>query len=579
MKELKDYGTIHETQILIIGGACSGLTAALTAKEADSNVDVLITDMACASKGWAGKAARTAGLISFVGEGKDPEEFVQYNLKEIGFYLNDQHLLRDLAYNSRKIVEHLETWGVSIEREEDGSFAVAQWPFPWVTGGIDPDMCKHMATKAREYGVRFRDRTEIVSLLKDGERVIGACGFDIKDGSFHIFLADVTILACGTQNFDITPIWCGTGVSQSLAYEAGAEFRNCEFCGMGDFARIDEKGRLFYGMHGGAHIGHDHIYYEDENVSQKWRPGFHSSMDPLAANAWYQEYKQGHWPLKINMDTFNAQGGGGEFFHFHPEAFKRYMRHHAIGGYPFDHQVFDVVPGVISELGAIRVGHGMETTVPGLLAIGDCAGSGSARAGAVPAPPAKIHGTGLLNAVFMGTKGGESAVALVHTISKLGLSKNVDLEKLDQIKEETYAPINREEGISPRDIIHEIQEAIAPCDYLFVKSEERMDEALAIVADAESKLDQMKVDNYHDLVKCIEAKAMALGGELFYRTSKLRKESRGFHQREDYKEQNDSDWLKWIIVQNKDGEMTFRTEDVPIDQYDYKPGQDGKQTV
>lgn len=576
MAELKDLGIIHESQILIIGGACSGLTAALTAKEADQNVDVLITDMACASKGWAGKAARTAGLISFVGEGKDPEEFVKYNLEEIGFYLNDQHLLRDMAYNSRKIVEHLETWGVSVEREEDGHFAVSQWPFPWVTGGIDPDMCKHMAKKAHEYGVRFEDHIEIVELLKYQDRVIGAVGFGVKDGSFHIFLADVTILACGTQNFDITPIWCGTGVSQSLAYKAGAEFRNCEFCGMGDFARIDEQGRMYYGMHGGAHIGHDHLYVGDENVSQKWRPGFHSSMDPLAANAWYQEYKAGNWPIQINMNKFNEEGGGGEFFHFHPEAFKRYMRHHQVGGYPFDNQVFDVVPGVISELGAIHVGHNMETTVPCLLAIGDCSGSGSARAGAVPAPPGKIHGTGLLNAVYMGTRGGESAVALVHTLSKLGLEKKVDVDQVAAVKEATFAPLNREDGISPRDVIHEIQEAIAPCDYLFVKSEDRMKEALGIVEDAASKLDQMKVDNYHDLVKCIEAEAMALGGELFYKASMLRKESRGFHQREDYKEQDNENWLKWIIVQNKDGEMTFRTEDIPMDQYDYAPGKEGK---
>lgn len=569
MKDLKEFGTVHKSQILIIGGACSGLTAALTAKESDPDVDILITDMACASKGWAGKAARTAGLISFVGEGKDPEEFVQYNLKEIGFYLNDQHLLRDMAYNSRRIVEHLETWGVSIEREENGHFAVAKWPFPWVTGGIDPDMCKHMAAKANEYGVRFQDYIEIVELLKDGDRVVGACGFHVKDGSFHIFLADVTILACGSQNFDITPIWCSTGVSQSLAYNAGAEMRNCEFCGMGDFARTDGQGHLFYGMHGGAHIGHDHLYYNGENISQKWRPGFHSSMDPNAANAWYQEYKQGHWPIQIDMEKFNAEGGGGEFFHFHPEAFRRYMRHHEIGGYPFDHQVFNVVPGVISEMSAVRVGHSMETTVPCLLAIGDTSGSGSARAGAVPAPPAKIHGTGLLNAVYMGTRGGETAVALVHTLSRLPVEIHVDADRIEAIKEETYAPLNRKDGISPRDIIHEIQEAIAPCDYVFVKSEDRMKEALDIIRDAASKLDNMKVDNYHDLVKCVEAKAMALCGELFYRTSMMRKESRGFHLREDYTEMDNKNWLKWIIVQNQNGEMTFRTENVPIEQYDY----------
>ncbi len=577
MKDLRELGTVHESQILIIGGACSGLTCALTAKEADMDVDILITDMACASKGWAGKAARTAGLISFVGEGKDPEEFAKYNLDEIGFYLNDQHLMRDIAYNSRKLVEHLETWGVSIEREDDGHFAVAQWPFPWVTGGIDPDMCKHMAAKAHEYGVRFEDHIEIVELLKDGERVIGACGFNVKDGGFHIFIADVTILACGTQNFDITPVWCSDGVSQTLAYKAGCEFRNAEFCGMGDFARLDDEGHIFYGMQGGAHIGHDHLYYGDENISQKWRPGFHSSMDPYAANAWYQEYKQGHWPIEMNMDAFNAEGGGGEFFHFHPEGLRRYMRDHEAGGYPFDHEIFPVVPGFISEVGAIRVGHEMETTVPCLLAIGDCSGSGSGRGGAAPTPPSKIHGTGLLNAFYMGSKGGETAVGLIHTLSKLPLEKNVDVDHVEEIIKQTFAPLEREEGIDPRDIIHEIQEAMAPCDYVFIKSDERMDEALEIIEDAASKLDQMKVDNYHDLVKCKDAEAMALCGELFFRASKMRTESRGFQLREDYPERDDENWLKWIIIQKgPDGDLTLRTEDIPIEQYDYLPNQESK---
>ena len=32
---------------------------------------------------------------------------------------------------------------------------------------------------------------------------------------------------------------------------------------------------------------------------------------------------------------------------------------------------------------------------------------------------------------------------------------------------------------------------------------------------------------------------------------------------------DNKNWLKWIIVQNQNGEMTFRTENVPIEQYDY----------
>lgn len=246
MADLKDLGQVHACDVLIIGGAASGLTAAITAKEYDNTVDVLVVDKACCSKGWAGKAARTAGLLSYVSKDNDPEEFVQYCLKEIGYFLNDQHLLREMAYDSRRIVQHLENWGVSIQRDENGEIAVAKWPFPWVTAGIDPDMCIHMSRHAKKLGVRFVDRVVIVELLKEGSRVAGACGFHIQTGDFHIFKANAVILACGSQNFDITPIWCSTGASQAMAYRAGAKMRNVEFACMGDFARKDPRGWIYY---------------------------------------------------------------------------------------------------------------------------------------------------------------------------------------------------------------------------------------------------------------------------------------------------------------------------------------------
>jgi succinate dehydrogenase / fumarate reductase flavoprotein subunit len=571
MTMLNEVGQLHSTDILIIGGALSGLTSAITAKETDPDLDVLIVDKACASKGWAGKGARTAGLISYVSKDNDPEAFVQYCVNEIGFYLNDQNMLREFAYNSRRLVEHAAKWGVSFKRDDKGEIEVAQWPFPWVTGGIDPDMCIAMSKYAKEHGVNFIDRIVIVELLKDGERIAGACGFNIKDGTFHIFKANAVILACGSQNFDITPIWCSTGIAQAMAFRAGAQMRNAEFGNMGDFARVNANGEwIHYGMHGGGHIGHDHLYAKGENISQKWRPGFHSSYDPYAANAWYQETIQGNGPVIMNMNEFYAQGGGGEFFKFHPEGLRRYMRHHEVAGFPFDNQVFEVVPGVISELSCIRINNQAETTVPGLFAVGDASGAGSARAGAVPTPPAKIHGTGLMNALFLGSKGGPAAATHARAIRSTGIEPAISIDEVKHIKSETFAPMERREGVSGRDVIHLVQEAMAPCDYVMIKTEKRMKEALELVYEAKNMLKDMQADDYHELSKCVDAKSMVIGAELFFRASLERKESRGFHLREDYPEMDNENWLKWIIIQ-KDGEdMRITTERIPIETYDYQ---------
>jgi len=273
----------------------------------------------------------------------------------------------------------------------------------------------------------------------------------------------------------------------------------------------------------------------------------------------------------MNMNECCAQGGGGEFFKFHPEGLRRYMRHHEVAGFPFDNQVFEVVPGVISELSCIRINNQAETTVPGLFAVGDASGAGSARAGAVPTPPAKIHGTGLMNALFLGSKGGPAAATHARAIRSTGIEPAISIDEVKHIKSETFAPMERREGVSGRDVIHLVQEAMAPCDYVMIKTEKRMKEALELVYEAKNMLKDMQADDYHELSKCVDAKSMVIGAELFFRASLERKESRGFHLREDYPEMDNENWLKWIIIQ-KDGEdMRITTERIPIETYDYQP--------
>ncbi len=81
----------------------------------------------------------------------------------------------------------------------------------------------------------------------------------------------------------------------------------------------------------------------------------------------------------------------------------------------------------------------------------------------------------------------------------------------------------------------------------------------------------MKAENFHELCNCHEAEAMVLSAEMQFRAASMRKESRGWFLREDYPEMDNQNWLKYVIVKNVDGEMTFGTEDVPVDKYPIKP--------
>src|SRR3954447_7461483 len=72
----------------------------------------------------------------------------------------------------------------------------------------------------------------ILSLLKHGDRVTGAFGYEREKGRFKIFRAKAVVLATGGigRAYKITSnSWEYTGDGHALAYEAGAELIDMEF--------------------------------------------------------------------------------------------------------------------------------------------------------------------------------------------------------------------------------------------------------------------------------------------------------------------------------------------------------------
>jgi len=64
---------------------------------------------------------------------------------------------------------------------------------------------------------------------------------------------------------------------------------------------------------------------------------------------------------------------------------------------------------------------------------------------------------------------------------------------------------------------------------------------------------------------------MAVLAEIYLRASLMRKESRAGHFREDYPNRDNENWLRWIFVELKEGDLSFRTEPVPLNRYKIKP--------
>ncbi len=242
MATLENLGTVLQADVLIVGGGIAGLACAISAKETDPEVDVLIVDKVVT--GWGGKANKGGGNIVFMDEADGFDNVLDFHVHNVGDFLEDQELLLDFAKESRPNLERLERWGVHIYRDDAGEPKYVRWlpEHPWRMAVLDQDLTLNMAKHARKLGVRIRDRVEITDLLKDDDRVCGAIGFGMIDGECVIAQAGAVVLANGNQCYKLMPRWASAGGEGiAAAYRAGAAMRGAEFGNFINWVFADTK--------------------------------------------------------------------------------------------------------------------------------------------------------------------------------------------------------------------------------------------------------------------------------------------------------------------------------------------------
>jgi succinate dehydrogenase / fumarate reductase, flavoprotein subunit len=227
---------IIKHDVLIIGAGGAGLRAAIEASAVGSSVGVVCKSLL----GKAHTVMAEGGVAAALANVDERDNWRVHFADTVrgGQYLNNWRMAELHAKEAPARVRELEPWGAVFDRTADGrmlqrNFGGHRYPrLAHVADRTGLEMLRALQDRSIQTNMQVYMEFTIVTLLKDGDRVVGALGYSREKGIFYVFEAKAVIVATGGggQAYKITSnSWESTGDGHSLAYHAGAELVDMEF--------------------------------------------------------------------------------------------------------------------------------------------------------------------------------------------------------------------------------------------------------------------------------------------------------------------------------------------------------------
>jgi len=553
----------HNTQlsnVLVIGSGGAGLRAAIEAKMSGVEVTVI------------GKRAKedvhtvlAAGGINAALANVDSKDTWQQHFADTmieGYHIAEPRTVELMVKDAPELVTEINDWGANFATLENGKldqryFGAHTYRRTCYSGDYTGrSILFTLLKKAKELKIPILDSQYVTELLVKDNTCFGAMTFNIKDGQRTVFMADSVILAAGGH----TRIWRksssrrneNTGDGFYLALKAGCTLTDMEMVQFHPTGMVipesiagtlvteavrGEGGRLING--------------KGERFMEKYdAERMELSTRDIVAMANYTEIMEGRATENGGVYLDISHRDKNHIIEKLPRMYRQFLDLLMID---ISKKPMEVAPTAHYSMGGVKVTPDEHSTgIEGLYAAGEVAGGlhGANRLG----------GNSLAEILIFGKRAGFAAAQ--HSINLTNQIRSNDSINKAHDKINSYLKTG---DLVARPLQRELRNIMwKNCGVM--RSETLLEEGVEQIKSIKDSLGKLDVrpdsEGFQDLMLAFDLEGSIASAEVTILSAIERKESRGAHQRKDFPETNDKQYLNnftatWdanqeAVIQKKD---------------------------